>query len=112
MVFNATLNNASAISWRSVLLVEETGVPQKKTTTYWQTFSHNVVWVHLGMSGIWTQTIVVIGTDCIGSQGLLWLQKYRSQKKSPIFFFVANSLITMYLTCAVDWQQYEVIFDK
>jgi hypothetical protein len=25
MVFNATFNNISAISWRSVLLVEETG---------------------------------------------------------------------------------------
>jgi hypothetical protein len=27
MVFNATVINISAISWRSVLLVEETGVP-------------------------------------------------------------------------------------
>ena len=27
MVFNATFNNIAAISWRSVLLVEETGVP-------------------------------------------------------------------------------------
>jgi hypothetical protein len=27
MVFNATFNNTSAISWRSVLLVEETEVP-------------------------------------------------------------------------------------
>jgi hypothetical protein len=27
MVFNATFHNISAISWRSVLLVEETGVP-------------------------------------------------------------------------------------
>jgi hypothetical protein len=26
MVFNATFNNISAISWRSILLVEETGV--------------------------------------------------------------------------------------
>jgi len=26
-VFNATFNNISVISWRSVLLVEETGVP-------------------------------------------------------------------------------------
>jgi hypothetical protein len=26
MVFNATFNNISAISWQSVLLVEETGV--------------------------------------------------------------------------------------
>jgi len=27
MVFNATFNNISVISWRSVLLVEETGEP-------------------------------------------------------------------------------------
>jgi len=27
MVFNATFNNISVISWRPVLLVEETGVP-------------------------------------------------------------------------------------
>jgi hypothetical protein len=27
MVFNATLNDISVISWWSVLLVEETGVP-------------------------------------------------------------------------------------
>jgi hypothetical protein len=31
MVFNATFNNISAISWRSVLLVEETGVPRSLT---------------------------------------------------------------------------------
>ena len=28
MVFNATFNNISVMSWRSVLLVEETGVPR------------------------------------------------------------------------------------
>jgi len=27
VVFNTTFNNISVISWRSVLLVEETGVP-------------------------------------------------------------------------------------
>jgi hypothetical protein len=27
MVFNATFNNISVISWQSVLLVDETGVP-------------------------------------------------------------------------------------
>jgi hypothetical protein len=27
MVFNTTFNNISVISWRSVLLMEETGVP-------------------------------------------------------------------------------------
>jgi len=31
MVLNATSNNISVISWWSVLLVEETGVPEKAT---------------------------------------------------------------------------------
>jgi hypothetical protein len=31
IVFNATFNNISVISWRSVLLVEETRVPEKTT---------------------------------------------------------------------------------
>jgi len=29
MVFNATFHNISVIFWRSVLLVEETGVPRE-----------------------------------------------------------------------------------
>ena len=29
MMFNATFNNISVISWRSVLLVEETRVPEE-----------------------------------------------------------------------------------
>jgi len=28
MVFNAILNNISVTSWRSIVLVEETGIPQ------------------------------------------------------------------------------------
>ena len=31
MLFNATFNNISVIIWQSVLLVEETGVPEKTT---------------------------------------------------------------------------------
>jgi hypothetical protein len=31
MVFNATFNNISAISWWSVLLMEETGMPWENT---------------------------------------------------------------------------------
>jgi len=45
-VFNATFNNISVISWQSVLLVEETGVPQENhrpVASYSQTLSHNVV---------------------------------------------------------------------
>jgi hypothetical protein len=50
MVFNATFNNISVISWRSVLLVEETGVPvenHRPVASHWQTLSHNVV--HLAL---------------------------------------------------------------
>ena len=46
MVFYATFNNISAISWRSVLLVEETRVPvenHRSVTSHWQILSHNVV---------------------------------------------------------------------
>jgi len=46
MVFNATFNNISVISWRSVLLVEETGVPgenHRLVASHWQTLSDNVV---------------------------------------------------------------------
>jgi len=40
MVFNATFNNIVTISWPLALLGEETG---GKTTSHWQTLSHNVV---------------------------------------------------------------------
>jgi len=46
VVFSATVNNISVISWRSVLLVEKTGIPwenHRPVTGHWQTLSHNVV---------------------------------------------------------------------
>ena len=46
VVFNVTFNNISVISWRSVLLVEETRIPGENhwpVTSHWQTLSHNVV---------------------------------------------------------------------
>ena len=46
MVFNATFNNISVISWRSVLMVEDTRVPDENhrpVETHWQTISHNIV---------------------------------------------------------------------
>ena len=39
-IINATFNTISAISWRSVLLVEETRVPGEN---HWHSLSHNVV---------------------------------------------------------------------
>jgi len=44
MVFNATFNNISAISWQSVLLMKETGRPgenHQPVASHWQTVSHN-----------------------------------------------------------------------
>jgi len=46
MVFNATCNSISIISWWSVLLVEEIGEPrenQRPAASHLQTLSHNVV---------------------------------------------------------------------
>jgi len=47
MVFNATFNNISVISWPSVLFVEETGENHQPIASHWRTLSHNVV--HLAM---------------------------------------------------------------
>ena len=41
-VFNATFNNMSVILWRSVLLVEETGVPGEIHHHYTQTNTNNI----------------------------------------------------------------------
>ena len=57
-VFNATFNNISAISWQSVLLVEETEGPEENhrpVASYWQILPHNVV--HLALIEIQTHNI-------------------------------------------------------
>ena len=43
MVFNATFNNISVISWQSILLVEGTGDNHRPVASHSQTLSHNVV---------------------------------------------------------------------
>ena len=63
MVFNATFNNISAISWQSVLLMEEIREPGEN---HRQTLSHNVESEHLGLDGIQTY-ISGDGTNYTGS---------------------------------------------
>jgi hypothetical protein len=55
MVFSATFNNISITSWRSVLLVEETGVPgenHRPAASLRQILSHNVVSSTPRLSGV------------------------------------------------------------
>ena len=52
LVFNATFNNISAISWQSVWLVEETGENHLPVISHWQTLSHNVLSSTLHQCGI------------------------------------------------------------
>ena len=74
IVLNVTFNN---ISWWSVLLVEETEVPRENhwpVTSHWQTLSHNVGCIQYTSpwTGFKLTTLVVIGTDCIGSYKSNW----------------------------------------
>ena len=60
MGFNATFNNILDISWRSVLLVQETGIPgenHRPVVSHRQTLSHNVVSSTLRMSGVQTYNV-------------------------------------------------------
>ena len=55
MVFNATVNNISAISWWPCLLMEETRIPgetHRAAKRYRQTSSHNVVSSSSGLSRV------------------------------------------------------------
>ena len=65
LVFDATFNHISVISWRSVLLVEKSGIPGENHRL--KTLLHNVVSSTPRLSGIQTPTLVVICTDYIGS---------------------------------------------
>ena len=65
---NVAFNNVSVISWRSVLLVKESGGPGENHRPDTDKLYH-IIW-YLAWAGFELTTLVVIGsdyTDCIGS---------------------------------------------
>ena len=82
MVFNAAINNSSDISFRSVLLVKE-------TESHWRTLSHNVVSSIPHLSGIRTQNVSGIGTDCIS----VFINPTTIRSRFFLFYFFYHSWI-------------------
>ena len=69
-VVNATFNNILVISFRSVLLVEQTRYPEKTTNLPHVIDKLHYIMlyrVHLAWAGFELTTLVVLGIDCMGS---------------------------------------------
>ena len=94
MVFNATFNNISVISWWSVLLVEETGDSQKTTDMPQVTVNrdHLMLYrVHLAWVGFELTTLLVICTDCIEECfRVLHKKEYFYKKSTSMHIFPFN----------------------
>jgi hypothetical protein len=120
MVFNATFNNISAISWRSVLLVEETGVPgeNRPDASHWQTLSHNVVLSTPRMSGIWTHKSNKMNCELMLTYDTPALRKTGSrnltgQKTLPTIWGTYMKLVTKYQISAINscWEKCAYMFN-
>ena len=88
MVLNATFNNILAISWQSVLLVEETEYPGKTTDLPQVTgnlYPIKLYRAHLSRVGLEHTTLVMIVTDCICSCKSNY--HIRSRQQQPLFLY-------------------------
>ena len=67
MVFNTSFYNISVILWRPALLVEETEQTTDLPQVTDKSFHIMLYQVHLACVGLELTTLVMIGTECIGS---------------------------------------------
>ena len=83
MVFNATLNNISVISWWSVLFVEETGVPgenHRPAASRLQTWSHNVLSITShNISGDRGEWVIVVWCQLSNLSAISWREQVNFQ---------------------------------
>jgi len=78
MMIDATFNNISAISWRLVLLVQETGVQgenHRPAVRHRQTLSHNVVSSTPRLSWVRTHNVEEQTTQCPNEKGQTTIYK-------------------------------------
>ena len=98
MVFNVTFNNISVISWLSVLLMEETGVPgenHRPVTSHWQTF------LSLGCLSLFHLRFLV--TSFVSSNSFLIINNLtdkwwaKTWRKESITLYYFSHMITLLL---------------
>ena len=105
-MLNTTFNKSSVISWRSVLLVEETEVlreTHRLVGCYRQTLSHYVV-----SSTPYHElpTLVVIVTDFKGS----WKSKYHIITTMTVYAVSVRIALSILLKCLSDFHSKIIIF--
>ena len=111
MVLNATFNNILAISWWSVLLVEETRENQRLVESNWQTLSHHVVsrTLHYEQDSnsqlLWGYALieqVIVNPTTIRSLPRRPVINYKGNNKITELRILYYILYIYYITCVQD----------
>ena len=86
-MFNTFFNNISVISWQSVLLMEETGIPRENhwpVASHWQALSHIMLyWVHL----TWAESLL----------NIVYCKAYDQKRKDWKILKFVNAYFFLYL---------------